>query len=206
MLAWNEAINLTAIRDAVSAAHLHVADSLAGITSFVTLPQATLLDVGSGGGFPGLALAICMPGTRVTLVESVRKKAVFLEAAVRAVGLADRVTVVARRAEDLAPGQWDIVTARAVGGLADLVEVGLPLLANGGHLAVWKRGDLTAEFESAGRAATALGGSIPAWRPYPDDLAVASGLAGHGLVLVRKVGNSPPGYPRDPAARRRRPW
>jgi len=206
LLAWTGAINLTAITDAELVARHHVADTLAAIPILRAGPLATLLDLGSGGGFPGLPLAICLPSTRVTLVESVRKKARFLDVAVRAVGLANRVTVVAERAEALAPGHWDVVTARAVGSLADLIEVGLPLLGVGGQLAAWKRGDLTGELATAGAAARALGGSPPAWHPYPDDVTAAAGLAGHGIVVVRKVAPSPGGYPRDPAVRKRRPW
>ena len=98
------------------------------------------------------------------------------------------------------------MTARAVGSLATLVEIGLPLLAEGGRLLVWKRGDLAAEMAAAGRAAAALGGSVPAWHPHPAALATAATLEGHGIVVVRKVTPTPPGYPRDPAARARREW
>ncbi|MEO8461592.1 MAG: 16S rRNA (guanine(527)-N(7))-methyltransferase RsmG [Chloroflexota bacterium] len=206
LLAWTEAINLTAITDPELIARQHVADALAAIPILHAGPLATLLDVGSGGGFPGLPLAICLPSTRVTLVESVRKKAAFLDVAVRATGLSNRVTVVPERAEMLAPGRWDVVTARAVGSLADLIEVGLPLLGVGGQLAVWKRGDLANELATAGTAARTLGGTTPAWHPYPDDVAGAVGLAGHGIVIVRKIAPSPAGYPRDPAVRKRRIW
>ena len=206
LLAWTEAINLTAITDPKLIARQHVADALAAIPILRAGPLATLLDLGSGGGFPGLPLAICLPSTRVTLVESVRKKAAFLDVAVRAIGLSTRVTVVPVRAEALAPGRWDVVTARAVGGLADLIEVGLPLLGVGGQLAVWKRGDLADELATAGTAARALGGATPTWHAYPDDVAGAAGLPDHGIVIVRKIAPSPPGYPRDPAVRRRRVW
>ena len=206
LLAWTDAINLTAITDAELIARHHVADALAAIPILRAGPLATLLDLGSGGGFPGLPLAICLPSTRVTLVESVRKKAAFLDVAVRAIGLSNRVTVVPVRAETLVPGRWDVVTARAVGSLADLIEVGLPLLGIGGQLAVWKRGDLTDELAMAGMAARALGGATPAWRPYPDDVAMAAGLSGNGIAIVRKISPSPPGYPRDPAVRKRRIW
>jgi len=206
LLAWNAAINLTAITDPAAIARLHIADSLGAVPVIRGGPHATLLDLGSGGGFPGIPIAAVLPATRVTLVDSIRKKAAFLEAAVLATGLAGRVSVVSVRAETLGPGYWDVVLARAVGALADLVEVALPLLAPGGRLVAWKRGELTAELAAAGRAGRVLGGSAPAWHPHPDELVRAADLAGHGVVVVRKVAASPPGYPRDRAARIRLPW
>ena len=206
LLAWNPAINLTAITDPAAIARLHVADSLGAVPVVRSGPHATLLDLGSGGGFPGIPIAAVLTSARVTLVDSIRKKAAFLEAAATATGLADRVTVASVRAETLGPGLWDVVLARAVGALADLVEVALPLLAPGGRLVAWKRGELTAELSAAGRAGRAIGGSAPSWHPHPDGLVRMAGLAGHGVVVVHKIGASPPGYPRDRAARLRQPW
>lgn len=206
-------------------ARLHVADSLAALPLLSTMPHATMLDLGSGGGFPGLALAAALPAVRVTLVESVGKKSAFLQTAIDALELgwpagvalgatagatggigAQRIGVVGARAETLVPGAWDVVTARAVGSLADLVEVGLALLGPGGHLLAWKRGDLRAEVAAGARAAAGLGGSVPRWHPHPPALIAAAGLEGHGIVVVRKAAPTPPGFPRDPAARARRPW
>jgi 16S rRNA (guanine527-N7)-methyltransferase len=204
LLAWNAAINLTAITDPVALARLHVADSLAAVDLVAAGPHADLLDIGSGGGFPGLPLALALPATRVVLVEATAKKARFLAALVGALGLADRIAVRPERAEALAaPGgpRVDVVTARAVGALADLVELALPLLRPGGRLVAWKRGDIATELSAAARAAAALGGAppvvVPAGRPGP---------SGHVLVIVERRGDPPPGYPRDPALRRHRPW
>ncbi len=200
------AINLTAIDDPEGMARLHVADSLAAIPVLREGRHDRLVDLGSGAGFPGLPLAAALAGMRVMLVESVGKKASFLQAVAGATGLSDRVTVQTARAEALAPGQWDVVTARAVGTLADLVELGLPLLAEGGRLIAWKRGDLAAELAAAGRAARALGGSVPRWHPHSAIVAQAGRLVGHGVVVVEKLAATPGGFPRDPAARKRRPW
>jgi 16S rRNA (guanine527-N7)-methyltransferase len=169
-----------------------------GITRF--------LDLGSGGGYPGLPLAVVLPAERALLVEPTAKKARFLETVVEATGLADRVDVAAVRAEALAAdpahrGRWPAVTARAVASLADLVELSFPLLAPGGVLFAWKRGDLVAEVAAAQRAIEALGGGALA------SVAVrVAGLEDHRLVVVARRGRVPPGYPRDPAARKRRPW
>ncbi len=206
LLAWNAAINLTAITEPAAIARLHIADSLAALEVLAAGPHVTLLDLGSGGGLPGIPLAVALPAARVLLVESVAKKAGFLEVALRAVGLGDRVTVATARMESLgtagpAAGR-DVVTARAVGRLDDLVELSLPVLAIGGRLVAWKRGDQAAELAAGSRAAAALGGSAPQVHRVPETV----GLAGHVLIVVRKERPTPAGYPRDPAARKRRAW
>lgn len=206
MIAWNASINLTAIVDPAEMARLHVTDSLAALPVLREGPHASLIDIGAGAGFPGLPLAAAIPSMHVTLVESVGKKANFLQVVAHATGLAERVAVRTRRAEALAPGRWDVVTARAVGTLADLVELGLPLLAPGGRLIAWKRGDLDAELAAARRAASALGGSDPRWYPHAEAVAHAADLVGHGVVVVVKTAATPPGFPRDPAGRKRLPW
>ena len=207
LLAWNTAINLTAITDPAEVARRHVADSLAALGVIRAGPHATLLDLGSGGGFPGLPLAAALPDTRALLVDATAKKVAFLEAVRHAVGLAGRVDVAARRAEALAvtaapDPRWDVVTARGVGSLGDLEELAMPLLATGGRLVAWKRGDLVAELEAARHAADVLGAGPPIVHPVPDAL----DLPGHVLVVIRKEAATPAGYPRDPAARKRRPW
>ena len=91
--------------------------------------------------------------------------------------------------------------ARAVGALPELVELSFPLLARGGVLIAWKRGDVSAEATAAARAVDALGGGVL----QTVDVSV-SGLTGHRLVIVTKTGSTPDGFPRDPALRRRSPW
>lgn len=208
LLAWTTAINLTAIREPAAVARGHVIDSLSGLAAVSRSSSRRLLDLGSGGGFPGLPLAAAMPAAEVTLLEPVAKKARFLSAVVRATGLDGRVTVDARRAEEVARdragrGGWDLVVARAVASTADLVELAFPLLAPSGALVAWKRGELTAELAAAQRAIAALGGGTL------DVLYVAvRGLDGHRLVIATRSGDAsvPDAYPRDPAQRRRRPW
>jgi 16S rRNA (guanine527-N7)-methyltransferase len=93
------------------------------------------------------------------------------------------------------------VTARAVASLGELVELAFPLLEVGGRLVAWKRGEIGDEQLAARRALDALGGGSMETHPVP-----VSGLVDHRLVVVRKAGPTPRGYPRDPAARRRSPW
>jgi 16S rRNA (guanine527-N7)-methyltransferase len=206
LLAWTQAINLTAIRDPAAVAMGHVLDSLSAVPWLRARSPDRILDLGSGGGFPGLPIAAALPGAAVTLLETIRKKTAFLRTVVDATGLADRVAVVTGRAEELATkptqrGAWSVVTARAVASTADLTELAFPLLEPRGVLVAWKRGDLGAELAAARRAIDALGGGAL----DVHDVAIG-GLAGHRLVTIRRTGRVPDVYPRDPAARRRRPW
>jgi 16S rRNA (guanine527-N7)-methyltransferase len=210
LLTWTRAINLTAVREPVAVATAHVADSLMAVPWLRHRDVPALLDLGSGGGFPGLPLAATLPATEVMLLDAVGKKARFLETVVAATGLGDRVRVVAARAEALARSRehreaWSVVTARAVGATADLVELAVPLLRPGGSLVAWKRGDLAAELAAADRALAGMGGG------RIDVLPVGQGIAdldGHVLVIVTRsiAGRVPDTYPRDPAVRARRPW
>lgn len=206
LLAWTPAINLTTIREPAAVARDHVLDSLAGVSILRERAIDQFIDLGSGGGYPGLPVAAALPATRALLIEPIGKKARFLETASRAVGLEDTVEAAAVRAEALARdrrhrGQWPAVTARAVAALGELVELAFPLLAPGGVLVAWKRGDLTAELAAGQRAVTALGGgsleTVPTSVP---------GLGGHCLVVASVGGVAPAMYPRDPAVRHRRPW
>lgn len=206
LLAWTTAINLTAIREPAAVATAHVVDSLTAVPWLRENNGDRILDVGSGGGFPGLPIAAAMPTTAFTLLEPIGKKAAFLRTAVEATGLAGRVAVEAARAESLAAdprrrGTWSVVTARAVAATADLVELAFPLLEAGGSLVAWKRGDLDGELRAARRAIDALGGGTL----EVHDVAV-DGLPEHRLVTATRRGRVPAAYPRDPAARRRRPW
>ena len=226
LLAWTEAINLTAIREPAAIATEHVVDSLTALPIMRRMGARALLDLGSGGGFPGLPLALALRAERALLVESVGKKATFLGAALDALGLRPRFAVAATRAETLARDphhreRWPVVTARAVAALPELVELALPLLAPGGALIAWKRsiavagtratdGDpaepppvprLELELAGAARAAWALGGSAPTV-----DHVTIPGLQDHVLIVVTKTGPTPAGYPRDPAVRKRASW
>src|SRR5439155_24944828 len=169
-------INLTTITDPEAVARLHVLDSL---TAVPLLRQRTgpggagrvrIVDIGSGGGYPGLAIAAVMPEAQVLAIDSTTKKVRFLEAAIDASGLGrgGRAGARAIRAEALAievrsgrEPAFDVVTARAVGALDSLLELALPLLRIGGVLVAWKRGAIDDELAIASRAARAVGGGPP---------------------------------------------
>ncbi len=205
LLAWNEAINLSGIRAPEMVAREHVLDSLTALRLIRQAGIAEFVDLGSGAGYPGLPLAIALPARRALLVESIGKKARFLEVAVAALGLTDRVAVAAARAESIAAdprhrGRWPAVVSRAVADLTELSELALPLLAAGGLLVAWKRRPLDEELLRAERAVAQLGGRVVSC-----EAVAVPGLEDHVLAVVEKVGATPPEFPRDPAARRRRP-
>ncbi len=222
LLAWTPFINLTALRTPEAIALEHVADSLAavGLARSLLGPNAaaaTLLDLGSGAGYPGLPLAVALPARRAALVESIGKKVSFLEVAARAACGAmvsaretpPDVVVLGERAEILAGDRthrdgWQLVVARAVAPLPELAELALPLVAVGGWLVAWKRDDGTGalgqELAAADDHIRALGGAPGRPRVEPVPL---PGLADHRLLAIGKERPTPSRYPRPPEERRR---
>jgi 16S rRNA (guanine527-N7)-methyltransferase len=135
---WNRTHNLTAIRDVGRAVTHHLLDSLAVLAYLPRRQGLRLLDVGSGGGLPGIPLAIARPGWRVTLLDSNRKKCAFLRQAALELGLTN-VDVVASRAEAFAPVQgFDVVIARALAELERFAAASCHLLVPGGWLVAMK--------------------------------------------------------------------
>lgn len=205
LVAWNGAINLSGIRAPEMIARDQVLDSLTALPLLRRASVEEFLDIGSGGGFPGLTLAVALPARRALLVESVGKKARFLTTAVEATGLGDRVAVAATRAETLAAdprhrGYWQAVVARAVADMSELAELALPLLQIGGLLVAWKRRPINDELARADSAIHQLRGRLIRLQPV-----VVPGLEDHVLVVVEKVAETPREFPRDPAARHSRP-
>ncbi len=178
----------------------------------------SLLDLGSGGGFPGLPLAFAVGAERAALVDSVNKKAAFLRAAcLRRLRQLSPPPASRRRPSRYWPSGrktsrdepeqragWSVVVARAVGSMAELAELALPLLTMGGHLVAWKRdadGELRAELDAARQTINAVGGSRPQVQRV--DPQGRLGLTDHVLVTIRKARPTSDHYPRQPAERRR---
>lgn len=130
LLLWNQRINLTAVRDAAGIIEKHFLDSLA-VVPHIPGDAATLVDVGSGPGFPGAVIALARPALRATLVESNQKKAAFLQALRRELPIPN-VTVLAQRAESSAPGTFDVAVSRATLEVPEWLALGSKLVHSGG--------------------------------------------------------------------------
>jgi 16S rRNA (guanine527-N7)-methyltransferase len=193
---------ITTVRDPAEGVDVHVADSLAGLEIEALRDAGRIADLGSGGGFPGLALAVALPAAHVVLVESVGKKCVFLRGAADAAGLAN-VEVVNARAEDWREGLAanDVVTARAVAPLNVLAEYAAPLLRHQGALVAWKGRRDPAEEADGAAAARALG------LEHADPVRVAPYTAAEErhLYVYLKVRETPTAYPRRTGIARKRP-
>ena len=198
-----EPSSVTSVREPAEAAEIHVADSLAGLEVPALRTAGRIADIGAGAGLPGLVLAIALPQAEVTLIESVKGKAGFIERAAAQLGLAN-VSVEAVRAEEAVPQTgYDVVTSRALGPLPLVLEYSAPLLRPGGVAVAWKGAREPAE-EAAGRSASdELGLSEPRWIPVDEGL--IRGARDRHLVISEKIGPTPERYPRRPGIARKRP-
>ena len=202
----NTTMNLTAITTPAGIATKHFLDSFTAVAARTWTGRERVVDVGSGAGFPGLALRLALPGIKVTLVESMGKKARFLEEVTSTLAL-DGVEVRNERAEALAHARresYDVATARAVGTLGAIVEYLVPFLQVGGDAIAWK-GRLDAELPGAKKACAAIGGEIVKITPT-SELGLGTLLPGRSLVVIRKLRATPARYPRSAAEAKRRPW
>jgi 16S rRNA (guanine527-N7)-methyltransferase len=205
LLEWNRKFNLTAIRDSDSIRTKHFLDSLSCILAWKATPPIRLIDVGTGAGFPGIPLKILYPNLKLTLVESVGKKAMFCQHIVRVLGL-EHVDVIQARAEDLGQNpdhreKYDWAVARAVANLNVLGEYLIPLVRVGGTMLAQKGESGPAEAQSAEGAINLLGGELRQLIPVH-----LPGVADDRyLILVDKVAASPPKYPRKPGIPAKQP-
>lgn len=196
LLEWNTRFNLTAIDDPRKIRTKHFLDSLTCLIAMWDTPMERVVDVGTGAGFPGIPIKIVCPSIRLTLIESVGKKADFCRHMVTVLGL-EGVEVVQERAE-VAGGmpahrqQYDWAVARAVAVLPVLVEYLLPLVRVGGQVLSMKGESGPAEAQAAEHAMKIMGGRlqqlIPVMLPEVEDERY--------LVLVEKVAATPGQYPR----------
>jgi 16S rRNA (guanine527-N7)-methyltransferase len=192
----------SAVRDPREALDVHLADSLAGLEFEAVRTAASLADLGAGAGFPGLALAVALPGCSVALVESQARKCAFIE---RVVGVAavENARVVCARAEAWAEGSGanDVVVARALAAQPVVLEYAAPLLRLGGALVDWRGRRDGEEEASAALAAAELGLrriEIRRVEPY-------AGARNHHLHVYEKVEETPARYPRRAGVARKRP-
>lgn len=199
---WRSRARLTAIVDPREAARLHVADSLLCLRADLPF-GASLMDVGSGAGLPGIPLGIARPDLRVTMLEAEARKAAFLELAARDLGLEPRV--VRARAEEAGhdPGlreRFEIVAARAVAPLPVLSELTLPFVRRGGKCVLLKGPSVRAELRGSAAASAIVGGGTPE---------ILEARLGGGerrvIVVIRKERTTPGQFPRRPGVPQRRP-
>ncbi len=201
---WNSHTNLTTIVEPEAIMVRHFLDSLALATVWQGQQPATLADIGTGAGFPGLPLKLLWPKLRLLLVESVGKKTEFLAHLVNTLGL-DDVEISTARAEELGQQsryreQFDATTARAVATLNVLAEYCLPLCELGGWFIAPKSSEGPREAAEAERAIQKLGGVVELIQPVR-----LPQLEERTIVVVRKVQPTPPNYPRRVGVPLKRP-
>jgi 16S rRNA (guanine527-N7)-methyltransferase len=207
LLGWHRA-NVTGLTDPVAVVDTLIGDSLAllGVADLGSLTGEPWLDLGAGAGIPGVPLAVALSGARITLLDAVAKKCAFLEEAVRVTGLTDRATVVCSRSERYAAlgssgrEAHAVVLARAVSGLAVLVELAAPLLANDGLLLASKTRRAVEEEGPAAAAAVRCGLRLEG--PVP---LAASPLDDAVCVVYRKIAPAPDWLPRREGMAAKRP-
>jgi 16S rRNA (guanine527-N7)-methyltransferase len=205
LLEWNQKFNLTAIRDVESIRTKHFLDSLSCALAWRGAPPNHLIDVGTGAGFPGIPLKILYPNLKLTLVESVGKKAMFCEHVIRVLGL-EHVDVIQARAEELGQNtthreKYDCAMARAVANLNVLSEYLIPLSRVGGTMLAQKGESGPAEAQSAEHAMKLLGGKLKQVIPVH-----LPGIVDERyLIVVDKVAATPPRFPRKPGMPAKQP-
>lgn len=193
---WNEKMNLTAITDESGVALKHFADSLS-LLNFVDIPQnSSLADVGTGAGFPGVVLKIARPDIKLTLIDSLKKRLVFLNEVCSQLGI--DAELIHSRAEDGARDEklresFDFAVSRAVARMNVLSEYCLPYVKVGGAFCAMKGAQANEEFKESLNAINTLGGKLE--KKYFFELPENGGE--RAIAVVRKVRNTPQKYPRQ---------
>ena len=193
---WNKKINLTAITEPKDVAIKHMVDSLSCFKADLFKENTSLIDVGTGAGFPGLPLKIFYPSLKLTLLDSLNKRVKFLQLVVDELGLKD-VEVIHARSEEAARNKkyrekFDLATARAVARLPIICEYCLPFVKDGGTFIALKGRQYEEEATQAQKAIKVLGGEIsdimPVKLPEIDDK--------RAVIYIKKIKSTPKTYPR----------
>lgn len=193
---WNLRMNLTAITEYNDVMKKHFVDSLSLVRAYDLSGCISVIDVGTGAGFPGLALKIAFPDLKMTLLDSLNKRIQFLDAVIADLGLSD-IETVHGRAEDFAkPGKlresFDLCVSRAVANLSTLSEYCLPFVKVGGEFISYKSEKIAEEMSKAQKAITLLGGEVKKQKQFllPDSDIYRN------LFIIEKVKRTPAKYPR----------
>ena len=196
ILSWNEKVNLTNITDPEEFRVKHLADSLM-CTGFPEYEKAeSIIDVGTGGGFPGIPLAVFSPDKHFTLLDSLNKRLRIIGELSEELGIRN-ISLVHGRAEDMGRSKehrekYDLCVSRAVSNLATLTEYCLPFIRTGGYFMAYKGPGVEEEIKEAEFAIKRLGGEIADIRETRME---EYGLD-HRILIIRKVKNTPKAYPR----------
>ena len=202
---YNQKMDLTAVLDEDERIDRHDLDSAAPLAQGLLAPDAKVIDVGTGAGFPGMPLLILRPDLEMTFLDALNKRIVFIKDALSRLGL--KATTLHARAEDAArmPAHremYDAAVSRAVASAAVLEELTLPFVKTGGMAIAWKGPGVQDELTAARRAACALGGAVRGVTPAPvpgrDDWA-------HCLLITDKTGKTPRTYPRKAGTPNKKP-
>ncbi len=194
LVEWNEKINLTAIVEPEGIAVKHFLDSMM-IFKYADIGEgASVIDVGTGAGFPGVVMKIVRPDIKLTLLDSLAKRITFLDELSKALEI--EVTTVHSRAEDVPTGYreaFDIATARAVANMRVLSEYCMPYVKVGGSFVALKGAAAEEELKEAKNAVKFLGGEVTACNIY-----TLSDAGERGIISVKKISQTPTKYPRNP--------
>lgn len=196
LLQWNEKMNLTAITEDREVILKHFVDCVSVVPYLDWQECHSVIDVGTGAGFPGIPLKIVCPSIQLTLLDSLQKRIHFLEEVIQQVGI-EKVECVHSRAEDGGKSKkyrekYDCCVSRAVANLAALLEYGLPFVKVGGTFVALKGKDAAKEVEQAQKAMEVLGGALA----EIIDVKIPNTDLNHKIVVVKKVKQTPAQYPR----------
>lgn len=196
LVEWNEKMNLTAITERAEVEKKHFVDSLSLVKAYDLSGEHSLLDVGTGAGFPGIPLKIVFPKLQITLLDSLNKRIQFLNCVINELGLT-KIETIHGRAEDfskenLLREKFDLCVSRAVANMTTLSEYCIPYVKVGGVFISYKSERVTEELTQAERAITALGGKLKS----QIDFYLPNSDIYRNLVVIEKKKPTPKQYPR----------
>ena len=199
----NKVMNLTGITEWDEVLEKHFLDSISLIRVIDLSQNISVLDMGTGAGFPGIPLKIAFPNLQITLADSLNKRVLFLQEVIDALKI-EGIEAVHSRAEDLARDknyreQYDLVVSRAVANLSTLSEYCLPFVKIGGQFISYKSGDIEEEVVASKSAVFLLGGKIK------DTVKFELGESGRSFVLIDKTKGTPKTYPRKAGTPSKKP-
>lgn len=202
---WNEKMNITAITEDKEIDIKHFLDSLSIFKAGVIKGNEKIIDVGTGGGFPGLPIKIMNPDTEVVLFDSLNKRLKFLDEVIGSLNLSG-IETVHGRAEEFGRKkeyreQFDIATSRAVASLNTLSEYCLPFVKVGGYFIALKGPEVDEEIENAKAAIEKLGGEVE----KKIDVSIPFSDLSHNLLIIKKIKNTPSQYPRGGGNPKKKP-